>query len=146
MSISALSLEIATPLEIAVQDEDVRTLRAEDASGAFGLLPGHADLVTALSICVVAWRSGDGRAHYCAVRQGVLTVTGGRRILIATREAVASDDLAALEPEVIAAFHQRQDADRVERVASLQLQVRAARQLVGFLRPGLAPASAPLEG
>lgn len=36
-----MSLRILTPLAIIV-DQPVRSLRAMDASGSFGILPGHA--------------------------------------------------------------------------------------------------------
>ena len=59
--------------------DDVVSVRAEDASGSFGILPGHADLLTVLTPSVVAWRHADGRPGWCAVRRGVLTVRGGQR-------------------------------------------------------------------
>jgi F-type H+-transporting ATPase subunit epsilon len=34
-------------------------LRAEDASGSFGILPGHAPFLTALAISIVSWRKDD---------------------------------------------------------------------------------------
>ena len=35
-------------------------LRAEDDSGSFGILAGHADLITVLTMSVVSWRQEDG--------------------------------------------------------------------------------------
>ena len=91
-----MRLRIVTPLSVVVDEDGVLALRAEDASGSFGILPRHADFLTSLAISVVSWESGDGTRHYCAVRRGVLSVTGGREIAIATREAVRGDDLATL--------------------------------------------------
>ena len=48
-----LHLTIATPAKLLVDIEDVRSVRAEDASGSFGILAGHADLLTVLSLSVV---------------------------------------------------------------------------------------------
>jgi F-type H+-transporting ATPase subunit epsilon len=44
-----MRLRIVTPLSIVV-DEDASALRAEDASGSFGILQGHAPFLTALTI------------------------------------------------------------------------------------------------
>ncbi len=45
----------STPAAILIDADDVRSLRAEDESGAFGVLPGHADLLTVLPPSVVRW-------------------------------------------------------------------------------------------
>ena len=83
----ALHLTITTPATVLVDRTDVRSVRAEDDSGGFGILPGHTDLLTVLPASVVRWRNGDGVTHYCALRGGVLTVSGGRRVAIASGRA-----------------------------------------------------------
>ncbi|MEZ5735147.1 MAG: hypothetical protein R3E09_04945 [Novosphingobium sp.] len=62
-----LHLTIATPTTLLVESEAVRSLRAMDESGSFGILPGHADLLTVLPASVVQWREDD-TWRYCAVR------------------------------------------------------------------------------
>ena len=130
-----MRLRIVTPLAVVVEEEGVVALRAEDASGSFGVLPGHADLLTSLAISVVSWRSADGARRFCAVRRGVLTVTAGSDIDIATREAVAGDDLATLDETVLGSFRAALETERTERVESTRLQLSAIRQIVGRLRP-----------
>lgn len=130
-----MRLLITTPTAVIVDAPDVAALRAEDESGSFGVLRGHADLLTALAVSVVSWRDARDRAHHCAVRHGVLTVSGGREIAIATREAVASDDLDELETVVLTRFRDAQDTERTARTRSLQLQMKAIRQIVRYLRP-----------
>ncbi|EQD66614.1 ATPase, F1 complex, delta/epsilon subunit, partial [mine drainage metagenome] len=80
-----MKLRIVTPLSIEVDEDGVQSLRAEDASGSFGILPRHADFLTSLAISVVSWTRADGSQRHCAVRHGVLTMTGGRELVIATR-------------------------------------------------------------
>jgi len=132
-----MRLVITTPTEIVV-DTTAVAVRAEDESGSFGILDRHADLVTALVDTVVSWRDGEGARHYCAVRRGVLTVTDGETVAIATHEAVLGTDLDHLEAEVVAAFEQRADAERAARTDVLKLEVKAIRQIVANLsaRPG----------
>ena len=130
-----MRLRIVTPLSVVVDEQGVTALRAEDASGGFGILPGHADFLTSLAISVVSWESGAGRRRYCAVRRGVLTVAGGREIAIATREAVAGDDLARLDDTVLARFRADIEAERSEHVESTRLQLNAIRRIMSHLRP-----------
>ena len=131
-----MKLLITTPTAVVVDELNVVALRAEDDSGGFGILNGHADLLTALKVSIVSWHGADERARYCAVRRGVLSVTGGHEIAIATREAVVSDDLDRLEAVVLAEFQRRSEAERSSRTEGLQLQMKAIRQIIRYLRPG----------
>jgi F-type H+-transporting ATPase subunit epsilon len=131
-----LHLTITTPADVLVDRADVSSLRAEDESGGFGILPGHTDLLTVLPASVVRWRNGDGTAQYCALRGGVLTVSKGQRIAIACRQGTVGDDLAVLEAEVKALRAAELDAERQTRVEQTRLHARAVRQLLRYLRPG----------
>ena len=90
---NTMRLRIATPLTIAADEPDVVSLRAEDATGGFGLLPGHAAFMTSLAICVLRWRRADGSQCFCAVRHGLLRAPDGHEVEVATREAVLGDTL-----------------------------------------------------
>ncbi len=129
-----MRLRILTPLAVVVDEDDIAALRAEDATGGFGILPHHADFLTALTIGVVGWRRADGGQGYCAVRGGVLSVTGGRDIAVATREAVAGDDLASLGEIVLARFRAAYDEERQQHVESTRLHLNAIRQIMSHLR------------
>src|SRR5271167_2656300 len=120
-----MKLHIVTPLCVVLDEDGVEALRAEDASGSFGILPGHADFLTSLAISVVSWKGSDQRVHHCAVRRGVLGVTFGHDVAIATREAVAGDDLALLDTTVLDRFRADLEAEKTEHVASARLQLNA---------------------
>ena len=130
-----MRLRIVTPLSVVIDEDGVRALRAEDATGSFGILPGHADFLTSLAISVVSWESAKETRHYCAVRRGVLSVIAGQNITIATREAVASDDLATLDETILARFRADIETERTEHVESTRLQLNAIRQIVSHLQP-----------
>ncbi len=130
-----MRLLITTPTAIVVDESNVSSIRAEDDSGSFGILKGHADLLTALNISIVSWHAADNRVRYCAVRRGVLSVAGGAEVAIATRDAIAGDDLDRLEEIVLDEFRKRSEAERASRTESLQLQMKAIRQIVRYLRP-----------
>jgi F-type H+-transporting ATPase subunit epsilon len=130
-----MRLRIVTPLSVVVDEYGVRAVRAEDATGSFGILPRHADFLTSLAISVVRWESCDGTRHYCAVRRGVLSIIAGRDIAIATREAVPGDDLATLDQTVLGRFRADTEVERMEHVQSTRLQLNAIRHIMRHLRP-----------
>jgi F-type H+-transporting ATPase subunit epsilon len=130
-----MRLLITTPLAVITEVDDVRHLRAEDETGAFGILPGHADFLTALSLSLVSWRDAAGAEHHVAVRDGMLEVRGGTAISIATREAVVGDDLHRLETEVLVSFQRRSDEERTAHTDAQRLYLAAIRQICRFLRP-----------
>ncbi|MBO9099611.1 MULTISPECIES: F0F1 ATP synthase subunit epsilon [unclassified Rhizobium] len=129
-----MRLSIVTPLSVVV-DEEMESLRAEDISGSFGILPGHAAFLTSLAISVVSWRTTQKKLRFCAVRGGVLTVSDGKSVAIASREAVPGDDLATLDQTVLARFRADLEVERTEHTESTMLQINAVRQLVSRLRP-----------
>ncbi|HEY0270699.1 MAG TPA: F0F1 ATP synthase subunit epsilon [Sphingomonas sp.] len=130
-----MRLRITAPTAIVV-DCDVVSVRAEDASGSFGILKGHADFLTVLDVSVVSWRETAGRAGYCAVRNGILTVSGGKDVAVATREAHVGDDLDQLEAVVLAGYREHREAERASRTASAKLRMRAIRHMVEALQGG----------
>ena len=130
-----MRLLITTPTAVVVDDGDVVAVRAEDESGSFGILAGHADLLTALNLSIVSWHHADDRQRFCAVRRGVLSVTDGNEVAVATREAISSDDLDHLEQVVLKGFRDTLEAERLARLESLQLQMKAMRQIMLCLRP-----------
>ena len=56
-----MRLLITTPTAVIVDEQHVVAVRAEDESGSFGILNGHADYLTALTVSVVSWRHADDR-------------------------------------------------------------------------------------
>jgi F-type H+-transporting ATPase subunit epsilon len=130
-----MRLLITTPTAVVVDDPDVSAVRAEDETGSFGILDRHADFLTVLTVSVVAWHRADGRRRYCAVRRGVLRVESGSEVAVATREAIVGDDLDHLEQVVLAQLRSALDAERTARTESMQLQMKAIRQIIRYLRP-----------
>ncbi|MCB2046934.1 MAG: F0F1 ATP synthase subunit epsilon [Novosphingobium sp.] len=130
-----LELVISTPSRVLVQTDDVRSLRASDASGGFGIQPGHADFLTAIPASVVQWRESDDQWRYCVVRGGVLSVSNGKHIALACRKGLLGNDLASLADEVREASEAQTDSDRRARVEQTRLHAQAVRQLVSYLMP-----------
>lgn len=136
-----MRLTVITPLAIAADCDSVAHVRAEDDTGAFGILPGHADFLTALSVSVVTWRDQESVEHHIAVRGGVLEVRQGKIVSIATREAISGDDLRWLETEVLGRFRGRIDEEQQSRTDAQKLYLAAIRQIYHLLRPEQAGAA-----
>jgi F-type H+-transporting ATPase subunit epsilon len=137
-----VKLVIATPTAIAVNEDQVQYVRAEDSSGAFGVQPGHADLLAALAISVVVWRNSRGEERYAAVRGGALRVRDGKSVEVATREAVFGDNLDRLREVVVREMLKGAEATQAARVGVLGLERAAIRQIHRYLRPTDQPAIA----
>ncbi|WP_313089665.1 F0F1 ATP synthase subunit epsilon [Pseudomonas sp.] len=138
-----LRLQISTPREVLVELDDVVAFRGEDASGSFGLLGGHEDLLTVLQPTVLRWRRVSGEQGYCAVQGGVLSLSG-QQLRIACRDGHVGARLEELEAGVQQAQQAQVDSERQARVEHLRLHTQAVRQLVRYLRPE-AGTNAPLD-
>jgi len=134
-----LHLTVTTPAQVLAESDNVVAVRVEDPSGSFGVVPGHADLLTVLVPSVVRWRTVDGAARFCAVRGGVFTVSAGRNVAVACREGVVADSLDDLEANVRAVRARQREADRKALVEQTRLHTLAVRQLVRYLRPNAIP-------
>lgn len=129
-----LRLQISTPREVLLELNDVVAFRGEDASGSFGLLGGHEDLLTVLQPTVLRWQRAGGERGYCAVQGGVLSLSG-QALRIACRDGLIGPRLEQLEAGIQRAQQALGDSERQARVEHLRLHTQAVRQLVRYLRP-----------
>ncbi|MHA1560246.1 MAG: F0F1 ATP synthase subunit epsilon [Alphaproteobacteria bacterium] len=134
-----MKLLVTTPTSVVLDAANVRHVRAEDETGAFGILPGHADFITVLAISVVTWRNDANEEHHVAVRGGVLTISDGRLIEIATRDAVGEDTLKTLGQSVLARFRDEAKAEEESQISATRLHLAAIRQLQRYLEAGRRP-------
>ena len=85
---------------------------------------------------MVSWRDSSGGEGHAAVRGGVLRVSNGDLVEIATREAVCGDDLKTLETEVVRGFREDAESDKRARSTAAKLELAAIRHIHEFLYPG----------
>jgi F-type H+-transporting ATPase subunit epsilon len=91
-----VQFELATPSRLLVSAE-VDEVTAPGSAGYFGVLPGHAPLLTMLVPGEVMYRQG-GAEQYVAVAGGFAEVTGDRVIILAeTAETPEEIDRARAE-------------------------------------------------
>jgi F-type H+-transporting ATPase subunit epsilon len=141
-----MRLVITTPMAVIADITDVVHVRAEDESGSFGILEHHDEFLTALAVSVVSWRQASGREGHCAVRGGVLSVSGGKEVAIATRQAVMGDDLGHLADKVIAELKREAEQDEAAWTHSARMRLRVLRELSRSTAPDGARPRHPLGG
>jgi F-type H+-transporting ATPase subunit epsilon len=123
----SLELEILVP-DGAVVRQPVRSVQAGDASGRFGLLPGHEAFLTLLAPCVLCYRDEVGQEHYAAADGGVLLLKDNH-IAVVTREAVTADQLDKVADAVSAMLEARRQQEHTARTEFAQLQTSLLREL-----------------
>lgn len=136
-----MRLHITTPFATVLDTDEAVHVRAEDATGTFGILRRHADFLTVLGVSVLTWRDGRASEHYVALRGGVLSVRGGSSVTVTTAEAVTGEDLHRLEADVLTRFQHQADEERAAHTEAQQLHLAAIRQIMRLLRPE--PGNAP---
>lgn len=92
-----LSLEIATPVGLALQTE-CDSIAAPSVDGEFGVLPGHLPLLAALRAGVIKYVA-DGKEHLAAVGPGFVEA-GPDRVLLLTDSFALPEDVDADEVRI----------------------------------------------
>jgi len=86
-------LEVVTPYGLVVSSK-VEEAYIPGSQGDFGVLPGHAPLITTLRVGELHYKQ-DKRVHYLAVNRGFAEVTPGRTtVLVDTAEPAGEIDAA----------------------------------------------------
>lgn len=138
-----MRLVVTTPTAVVTDVRNVRQVRAEDDTGGFGILKGHADFLTVLPVSVVTWESDEAGEGFVLVRGGLLTVHAGELVEIAARGAYSRDDLASLGRDAIAELERRDEEDDVARTSESRLHLATMRQIQRVLESGRGSVSSP---
>lgn len=106
------------PFSLLLQDathtermDGVTAFVGEDASGSFGILAGHARMMTALAFGLARFRIGEAPWRYLALPGGLLYFRGNE-LCVCTRHYLVDDDYArissALQDQLVAEEEQLQ--------------------------------------
>ena len=131
-----MRLQIVTPLAVEADLTNIASVRADDRTGSFVILPHHADFITVLTISAVGWSTEAGEEGHIAVRGGILRVEGGELVQIATRQAISGPSLEKLGTAVLDQLHEEAETEARTRVAATRLHVGLIRQLDRYLQTG----------
>jgi F-type H+-transporting ATPase subunit epsilon len=122
-----LALEILVP-DAVVLSTRVTGVQAADATGRFGLRPGHEPFVTVLAPSLLVYTDEGGRERYAAVDGGVLLLDGDR-VSVVTREAVLADRLEDVAGRVAAILDARRRQEQHARTEFDELETALVKQL-----------------
>jgi F-type H+-transporting ATPase subunit epsilon len=106
----------------------IHGLSAADASGRFGLLPGHEMFVTVLEPGLVLFRDEQNCERFAAVDGGVLVLKDGH-VSIACREAIVAEHLEEVAGRAAAMIEERRLNEQTARADFAELQATLLRQL-----------------
>ena len=122
-----LNLEILVPDDVVMRGP-VSAVQAVDASGSFGLLPGHEDFCTVLVPGVLTYRDPSGQAHYAAVDGGVLLLERSQ-ISVVTQDALVADRIEEVADAAAQMLATRQGQERAARAAFADLVASLLREI-----------------
>jgi F-type H+-transporting ATPase subunit epsilon len=123
----SLELEVLAPDGIVLHTK-AQAVRAADASGQFGLRPGHEAFLTVLVPGILSVVRDDGRECFVAVDGGLLRVEG-RRVTVVTRDAVTAEDLDDVARAAQAMLQERRQKEHTARAEFTELEASLLRQL-----------------
>ncbi len=127
-----LGLKILVP-DALVLDTRVSAVQAADATGRFGLRPGHESFVTVLAPSLLVYTDEAGKERYAAVDGGVLLLEGDQ-ISVVTREAVLADRLEDVAERAAAILDVRRRQEQHARAEFDELQTALVKQLAGIAK------------
>jgi F-type H+-transporting ATPase subunit epsilon len=128
-----LALEILVP-DAVVLNTRVIDVQAADASGRFGLRPGHERFITVLAPSLLVYTDQGGQERYAAVDGGVLLLEGDL-VAVVTREAVLADRLEDVAQHVAEILDTRRRQEQHARVEFDELQTTLVKQLARMGKP-----------
>lgn len=124
---SAIVLELRSP-GADERIEGVQSFVAEDASGSFGLLPGHARFMTVLEPGLARFRTDDGAWQYIALPGAVLNLAADQLVL-ATRFYVRGGDYTRIRRLLDEALAREDEQSRALRASLHRMDEELMRRL-----------------
>ena len=130
-----LLLEVAVPERLLVR-EQVDMVQIPAANGYFGVLPGHAPLMSILGTGVLSFKGSTG-TRYMAIDGGVVEVLPDHvRVLADTAEWAAEIDVKRAEQDLAGAKEKLQSHDIKVDADQMQHEVRKAQARIDAAERG----------
>lgn len=108
--------------------DDVVSFVGEDASGSFGILAGHARMITVLNYGLARYRAGSGEWVFVAIPGGVLYARDGQ-LFISTRRFFKDTDYSRISGELLDALMLEEQGLRATRDSLERLEREMFRRL-----------------
>jgi F-type H+-transporting ATPase subunit epsilon len=115
--------------------EDIVSFVGEDASGSFGILAGHARLMTSLLFGLARFRRADGTWHYLALPGALLYYVNGE-LSISTRRYLLDDDYGRISAAVQEQLLAEEEGLRVMKESLHRMEEELMRRMWEMNRAG----------
>lgn len=110
-------------------DTPVTKVTVEAVGGSFCLLPGHVDVVAALTTGILVYATAEREENLVAVDEGVL-VKRGEEVRVAVRQAMEGTGLEELQATVEREFRALGERERAARGILEKLESHVLRHLI----------------
>jgi F-type H+-transporting ATPase subunit epsilon len=124
---SSLELEILVPDGVVVHCR-IAALRGNDATGSFGIWPGHEAFVTVLEPGLLMYRLEDGTERFAAVDGGVLLLENNQ-VSITSRDVAAAERLEQVADAAAAMLAARRQKEHLAAGEFAELQTTLFREM-----------------
>ena len=130
-----LHLQSATQYE---RIDGVTSFVGEDLSGKFGILPGHARMMTSLRFGLARYRVGEGEWRYLAV-PGALLYFVGNELYLNTRRYLSDANYERISAALDAELRAEEDKLRGMKESLHRLEAEMLKRLEEMERRGAMP-------
>jgi F-type H+-transporting ATPase subunit epsilon len=130
MSAFTLHLQSATQYE---RIDDATSFVGEDASGSFGLLPGHARFMTMLGFGLARFRRESGNWEFLALPGG-LVYFAGNQLWLNTRRYLRGQDSARIRAALEQQFAAEENELRAMKQSLQRLEQEMLKRLLEIQR------------
>jgi F-type H+-transporting ATPase subunit epsilon len=111
---ATFQLELVTPEQVLLS-EPVKSVRVPGIQGSFGVLSGHAPLMTGMTVGLIKVEHENGDLEFIATSGGFVEVTGSKVIILADSAERAEDiDLQRCEAAIARAREQLHSGSAVD--------------------------------
>ena len=124
---TALSLSLQSP-SLSQRIDGVTSLVARDRSGSFGVLPGHARMITLIEAGLLRFRRSGETWEYVACAIGLLYVLGAD-VRLCTSRFLTGTDYGRLSEALEAQLRAEQNALKSQRSSVARMEEEMVRRL-----------------
>jgi F-type H+-transporting ATPase subunit epsilon len=124
-------LRVITPR--SVFEREASYLRLRDRTGYFGIMRGHAAVLTLLESGLGYYRTPEGAEVFLAVDSGLFSVEGGRAT-ISSPEVFEGGDAGALAQRIESTRARRQESERIFSKMIDGLEREFVKKTLSFLK------------
>ena len=128
-----MKLRIFSPIGV-ILETPVQQIDFESINGFFTLLPKHTDIISALKIGIITYKTND-TVSYVACNKGVL-VKKNDTVSVSTKMAILGTDLKTLEEKITTDFKMMEEERKEINTTMAKLEISLAKGIMSLKNIG----------